>query len=241
MREWTERHIRELIDDEFKKLKKPSGSVDTCWELNTGGEQQDFIYYLSNSKRYTVKYLNEEDLNGIVLYTKKGNIQYYDVSYTDEEKTDTQGKKYILRTYLLYEGLMKFDNNVRTPGSLPGDYLTSIPNGIYITHRYNTAIDVEDYFFNKQYNTPIRGDIFSIHITQKDNNNKEHTFNLQFENANGDYPYNLPRYFDEEGNMNDILGNGRTLIFRIPSSIWRDFNINKSAKLILETKIYIDE
>ena len=241
MREWTERHIRELIDDEFKKFNKPSASVDAGWELNTGGEQQDFIYYLSNSKRYTVKYLNEEYFNGIVLYTKKGNIQYYDVSYTDEEKTDAQGKKYILRTYLLYTGLMKFDNNVRTRDSIPGDYLTSIPNGIYITHKYNTSNDVVDYFFNKQYNTPIRGDIYSIYITQKDVNNNELKFDLLFENANTDYPYNLPHYFDSDGNMNDILGNGRTLIFRRPSSLWRDFNINKSAKLILETKIYIDE
>ena len=34
MREWTERHIRELIDDEFKKLKKPSGADFTITIAN---------------------------------------------------------------------------------------------------------------------------------------------------------------------------------------------------------------
>ena len=64
MREWTERHIRELIDDEFKKLKKPSGAdelvrnIDLYYmmpKFETGGysigglSMYDWYFYKTNN------------------------------------------------------------------------------------------------------------------------------------------------------------------------------------------------
>lgn len=230
MREWTEKHIRELIDDEFKKLKKPTVGGGVELQINSGRTPSDFFYYDNNNNPV---FFNEEDLDGIILFDRHKNfvdnssIEYYNFKFLNER---AGGREYNIRTYELFDGVMKFDDRLQNYFNNQS-YLTSIPNGQFIRLLREGTRLLQ--YWNIEYLSPF--EISEAYLLQNDNK-YELRVSRAAQNSGSDNKF----YIDDK--EYDLYTNGRTAIYKGSGAImtdWATYDYDKPAKLIVESYRFI--
>ena len=217
MREWTERHIRELIDDEFKKLKKPSGGDFTItianWDRDDEIDNYTIDFFAYNNNQSVIRALQEYRLNGTILFKKVGHNsqtrEIYNVKLIEKRQ---YGSDLIAYTYELGDQIWTFSNSCYTSDNEP--YITAVPG--------NTFLTIYNNLFLKPYGYINIGELQEINDFYLVQNDKK----FRLSEGIGKAIIDNTEY--------NIRGNGKFLLFRNDNDeTWLQYDYNKPSKLIV--------